>query len=144
MHWQRLVIAFAKMKGALPFRMNDFVVQYTVLIVGVWWGRRALFKQMLVFKLNLGQGEEMLVAAPLFSNIKLRGIPTLRAFESNQFTALCTMQQLFVVLFPENEYCIMAAFWMLNTYLHPIMFTVLNFHTHVPVNVLESMFWASD
>lgn len=65
---------------------------------------------MLVFKLHLGQGEELLVAALLSSNTRLTGRPTLRALESNQLFALCTMQQLSVGLFPENEYCIMTAF----------------------------------
>lgn len=65
---------------------------------------------MLVFKLHLGQGEELLVAALLSPNTRLTGRPTLRALESNQLFALCTMQQLSVGLFPENDYCIMTAF----------------------------------
>lgn len=73
-----------------------------MLIAGVRLGRWVLFKQMHVFKIHLGQGEELVVAALLFSNMRLTGTPTLRPSESNQLFALCTMQQLFVGLFPET------------------------------------------
>ena len=60
-------------------------------------------KQMHVFKIHLGQGVELVMAALLFSNMRRTGRPTLRAFESNQLFALCTVQQRFVGLFPETQ-----------------------------------------
>lgn len=62
-------------------------------------GRWALFKQMHVFKIHLGQGVELVVAALLFSNMKLSGRHTQRAFEPNQLFAWRTMQQHFSGLF---------------------------------------------
>lgn len=64
---------------------------------GMW----ALFKQMHVFKIHLGQRVELVVAALLLSNMRLTGRPTQRAFEPNQLFAWCTMQQHFAGLFPE-------------------------------------------
>lgn len=93
-------------------------------------------KQMPVFKLHLGQ-QELIVAAPLFSSMRLRGTPTLRAFESNQLTVLCTMQQLFGF-----DYKKQYLFSGKNT---TNMSTILNVHLcSLPTNVLESMFQASD
>lgn len=68
--------------------MEQFLAQYTVLIAGLW---------------HLGQGVELLVAALLFFSVRLLGRTTLRAFESNQLFAFCTVYHVLAQLFQENK-----------------------------------------